>query len=378
MPFKSVSRFVRIFQAIAFVGGIGAGVLGLPYAVAKVGLPIGIPYIVAIGLLMLGVNLLVGEVLVRTRKNIQLAGLAKLYLGRWAEILMVAISYTLLFGTLVIYIIGEGKTLSALFPGTAFFWSLVFFGVASLIVFLGMNMVKKMDIVLMILLTLVLVLIITQGFFHIDPAALESINAKNIFLPYGVLVFAFHAISAIPEAYSVVRKKQKDLRTALVVSSTYNIVMYILFAIAVVGVLGAGTTEIATIGLGQKIGRQMLFFGNIFAATAMGMMFLNLALSLRDSFQWDFKLSARLSSLIACGVPLILFLLGLRKFIDLIDIMGGVVMSIEMLLIVLIYWRAKHLTRPSKSYVIHHAALLLGVVILAFSFATVYNVVNLF
>lgn len=378
MASKSFARIVRIFEAIAFVGGIGAGILGLPYAVAKVGLPLGIPYIIGVGLLMLGVNLLLGDVLVRTRRNVQMAGLAKIYLGRWAEILMVAISYTLLFGTLVIYIIGEGKTLSALFGGTPFFWSLVFFMCASALVFLGMSMVKRLDIVLLFLLTIVLAIIIGKGFFYINPATVKEVHVNNIFLPYGVLVFAFHCISAIPEAYSVVRKKQKDLRVALVMSSTYNIVMYTLFAIAVVGVLGSQTTEIATIGLGQKIGTQMLLFGNIFASIAMGMMFLNLALSLRDSFQWDFRLSPRLASLIACGVPFVLFVLGLRKFIDLIDIMGGVVISIEMLLLVLIYWRAKHITRPSKSYVIHHAALLLGVVILAFSFATVYNVINLF
>ena len=51
-----------VADAIFMITGmtIGAGVLGIPYVVAQVGLKIGLVYIVALGLVMLALNLILG------------------------------------------------------------------------------------------------------------------------------------------------------------------------------------------------------------------------------------------------------------------------------------------------------------------------------
>ncbi len=369
---------VKTLEGVAFIGGIGAGILSLPFAVAQVGLFVGLPYIALVGLLMMGINLLLGEIVIRTKKNMQLAGLARTYLGRGAEGIMVLLSYTLLFGALLIYIIGEGQTLSTLFGGNALNWSLAFFVGASTLVLLGMKMVKRIDIILLFILTFIISLIIAQGFVHIDPTALVYTNWQNIFLPYGVLVFAFHASTSVPEAYEVVDKNPRILRKVIIASTFYNILIYSFFAIATVGVMGMGTTAIATIGLGEKIGQQVLVFGNVFAAVAMGLAFLNVASSLRDSLRWDFNFPPLVGAGIACLIPFLLFLAGVRQFIELIDVVGGVVMSIEMLLLLLIYWKIKHKPRSRKDYMLHHGLLVFSALIIAFSFGTVYSVIKFF
>ena len=60
---------LTLFQSVALITGgtIGAGVLSIPYAVSKVGLTIGLFYIVSLGLLMIGLNLLLGEVVSETK-----------------------------------------------------------------------------------------------------------------------------------------------------------------------------------------------------------------------------------------------------------------------------------------------------------------------
>lgn len=377
LPKSRVGDSVKTLQAVAFIGGIGAGILGLPYAVAQVGLPIGIPYIIAVGLLMMGINILVGEIVIGTRKKLQLAGLAKLYFGRTGEAIMSLLMYSLLFSALLIYIVGEGETLRTLFGGTSLNWSIGFFLVASACVLLGMKMIKKIDVFLLLFLTLVITVIIGNGFLHLNLEAVQYTNWKNIFLPYGVLMFAFHASTSIPEAYEVVEKNVNVFRRSIVWAMLFNIVVYVLFAIATVGVMGIETTSIATIGLGQRIGAHIFLFGNVFAAIAMALAFLNVASSLRDSLRWDFGFSHLAGGVVACVLPFLIFMAGLREFITLIDVVGGVIISTELLFLLMIYWKVEHLKRM-KNAIVHHATWLVIVLLLAFSIGTVYSVLKFF
>ena len=74
-----------------------------------------------------------------------------------------------------------------------------------------------------------------------------------------------------------------------------------------------------------------------------------------------------------------IFLLGVRHFIVAIDIVGGVFISLEMLLMLLIYWRAKQRKdwEPGK-YRLHHTTFLAIVLLLALSIGAVYSVIKLF
>ena len=369
------------FEAIALIvsGTIGAGVLGIPYAVAKVGLVPGIIYIVVMGLLMMGINLLIGEVAVRTRQNLQLVGLTRKYLGKIGGWLMTGLFYTMLFGALLAYVIGEGETLSALFGGSNFFWSILFFLFGSTVIFLGMKTVKKTELILSLTIFVVVVIIASISAPHVSLPNFAYHDLAYILFPYGVLMFAFHSANTIPEAHSILINKDKSFKKVIFISSLITIVVYTIFAITVVGVTGVNTTEIATIGLGGVIGKAGFVLGNIFAALAMGTSFLVIGLSLKDSLSWDYKMPKVLSVSIVCGVPFIFFLFGLRSFIAVIDVIGGVLISLETVLIILIYWRAKQ-TGDLKQlkFNVHHAALLVAVLAIVLAIGTVYSVAKLF
>ena len=68
--------------AILIGTAIGAGILGIPYVVAKSGFLIGLGYIILLGLIILLVNLYLGEIILRTKGKHQLGGYAKKYLGK--------------------------------------------------------------------------------------------------------------------------------------------------------------------------------------------------------------------------------------------------------------------------------------------------------
>jgi len=374
-------RQISLWEAVALIlgGMIGAGILGIPYAVAKVGLGIGVLYILTLGILMIGLNLMVGEIAVRTKEPLQMVGFAGKYLGRWGKIVMMILIYLISFSVQTIYMIGEGETLSALFGGQPIWWSIGFWLVISFILILGVNAIKRVEMFLLFGLLTVVFLVVFFSCPHLKFEHFVYYNFANILLPYGVILFALSGTGAIPEAHALLEKKKGNFKKAILISGSIGILIYIIFTIVVVGVTGGETTEIATVGLGNTIGPIVLIFGNLFAAIAMAGCSLINMLSLRDSLSWDIKLSRSKAILLVCFVPLVIYLLGMRSFIKTIDLVGGVFCSLQVFLTLLIYWRAKsHGDLPAGKYHLHHTVLLAVLLILALTIGAGYSLMKVF
>ncbi|MFH1789995.1 MAG: aromatic amino acid transport family protein [bacterium] len=374
-------RQISMFQGVSLIVGltIGAGVLGVPYAIAQVGMVIGIIYIIGLGILMIGLNLMIGEITVRTRGNLQMVGLARKYLGSIGEVAMTVLKYVSAAGVMVVYIIGEGQILSSLFNGSAYAWSLIFFFLGTLLILIGMKTIKTVDFFLSLGILLIVVLIAVVSAPYLTIVNYKYFDLANLFLPYGVILFAYHGAPAVIEAHSILANRNATFKLTIIISGIISIVTYCLFAFVVLGATGINTTEIATIGLGKAIGPSMLIFGNVFAILAMATSYLTMGQSMRDSLAWDYKIPGKIAALMTCMVPLVIFLLGLKQFILAINIVGGVFISLEMLMVILIYWRAKHLgdLRPSQ-YHLHHVLLLAVLLVIALALGAVYSIFKLF
>mgnify|MGYP001614924986 CR=1 FL=1 len=360
-------------------GTIGAGILGLPYAVAKVGMPLGIVYIIFIGFLMMGYNLLLGSLAVRTGKKMQLIGFAGEYLGKAGKWFTTILLYFMLWGVLMVYIIGEGKVLANLFGGSEFFWSSAFFLLATLLIYVGINTVKVVELFLsMSVLAVVLTLSVFSS-VHVDIHNWQYMDLANLLFPYGVLLFAYHGAASVPEAHSILLNRDRDFKKAIIIAGLIVMAVYLIFSIVVIGVTGLNTSEIATTALGSYVGSKVFLLGSIFAALSMGTSCLMSGLAMRDSMSWDFKVSSGVATMLVCSVPFVLFVLGFRGFVQVIGIIGGVFISIEMFLVLLIYWRAKGRgDLPSGEYKLHHTTLLAMILLVALSIGAVYSIIKLF
>jgi tyrosine-specific transport protein len=82
-----MTEFKQWFMASAMLIGttIGAGFLAIPYVVSKSGFFVGLFYLVFLGLIILYLNLAVGEIGLRTQGQHQLTGYAQRYLGVWGK-----------------------------------------------------------------------------------------------------------------------------------------------------------------------------------------------------------------------------------------------------------------------------------------------------
>ncbi len=368
-------------EAVFMITGmtIGAGILGLPYVIARSGLVMGLILIALWGLVMLLLNLMLGDIAVRTKRNFQLPGFAGKYLGNWARRLLGAIIVFSGFGTLLAYIIGEGQTLAEIFGGTPFWWSVFFWSLGSFFIWQGLQTIKTIDRVLSLT---VIILIIALSMFLLPKINIEYVqysNLANFFLPFGVILFAMHATPAIAEAHALLPGSEKRFKKAIIIGTLIPIAAYFIFALAVVGYFGITTTEVATIGLGRAFGPGLVIMANAFAALAMGTCFMGIGLALKQTFIWDHKISPHLAEFTVIVVPLLLFLFGFRSFVEVLDVVGGLFIGLEALFIVLIcYMARKKGDLDGSRYGLKNFWLVAVPVLMFFLAATVYSVIKMF
>lgn len=374
---KTTSTSEAVFMITGMT--IGAGILGLPYAVSRVGIKIGVLYILVLGLVMLFLNLMIGEIAARTKEPLQLPGLAGKYIGAWAKHVLSVTVVLSAFGALLAYIIGVGEALANMFGGSSYSWSFGFWFVAGFVVWRGLQSARVTQKILSIILIVIISCLSFYLLPHADVSHFKYLNFGNIFFPYGIVLFALHGAPAIVEAHALLPNKPDQFRRALIIGTLIPIFVYILFVLATVGVGGLQTTEVATIGLGSRFGSGVLFFGNLFAVLAMGTSFVGLGIALKETLVWDSGIKNVWANVSVVFLPMIFFVLGLRSFISILNVVGGVFVGIESLLMVLMYWRAKHqkILQPS-SYNLHHVWLLVLPVILVFAVMTWYNLFQFF
>ena len=372
---KSVSVADAVFMITGMT--IGAGILGIPYVVAQVGLKIGLAYIIVFGLIMLALNLMLGEIAVRTRESLQITGFVGKYLGKWPKLIINIMIIFGSYGALLAYISGEGQTLANLFGGNSMVWSVVFWGIASTLVWRGLQTVKVAERILsLVVMTIIcgLSIYILKDF---KMATWAYSDLSQVFLPYGVILFALNGTSAVIEAHALLPRDNKSFKKALIIGSLIPVAIYVLFALAVVGATGLQTTEIATIGLGQKFGQGVMIISNVFAILAMSTGFIGSGIALKQNFIWDNKLNRYFSEFLVISVPIVLFMAGLRQFITILSLSGGVLIAMEAIILVFVCFQArKKGDADASGYGFHHFWLLGVPVFLTFTWFTLRSFID--
>ncbi|MBU0929490.1 MAG: hypothetical protein KJ623_00265 [Nanoarchaeota archaeon] len=369
----------EVFRAAATLMGaiIGAGILGIPYVVAKSGFLTGLFDIIFLGVMMLILNLYLGEIVLSTKENHQLTGYAGKYLGKNGKYLMFISVLIGDYGALIAYLIGAGFSLKAIFGGNPILWSFVFFFIAAFLVFRG---IKKISFSELIVCSLILLIVVVLGFLsviHIDINNLTTFNPSNMFIPYGVIIFAFMGLLAIPEAKEILYKDKKELKKAILIGSIIPIIIYSLFALIIVGVTGVNTTEIGTIGLGDYLGSTALVLGNLFAIFAMFTSFLALGLAMKETYKFDFKLSEDLSFFLAMLIPLGLFLIlrNVATFTKVLNFAGVFAGGLAGLLVLGMTFKAEKSKERKPEYSMTKSLLLKIFIALILIGGVIYNLI---
>lgn len=335
-------RGLILWGGIATLVGsvVGAGILGIPYAVASVGFGLGLTMLIAIAAFNLILQLMYAEVIVRTKRDHQTPGYARKYLGKNMSKAAFVIDILTGYGALLAYTVGIGEVLQAVLGGTSFIWSVIFFGLMGIVVYKGIEAIKRFEMVLTIFIFLVVFLIGLSAHPHIDFANLGYWVPENIAIPYGVLLFALAGSASIPQVRQTIVGSEKYFPRVLIASNAIIFILYLSFMYIVLGVTGANTTEVGTIGLGNKIGESMIIMGNVLAVFTISTSFLTSGLAMRRMFHHDYGRTRLVATILTLGVPLLAFVAGARDFITVLSIVGGVLLGAQSMIIILTFWRA--------------------------------------
>jgi len=374
----------NFFYAVSTLIGtsIGAGIFGLPYVIAHAGFLPGVFMLIFLDAIILLINLIYGEITLRTEKKHRLVGYAEKYLGKNGKVAALFCSLFILYGSILAYIIISGQFLNSLFSGyfggNEFIYSLISFAFVSAGIYFDLRVVKRIESLMTVFLLIVMGMIFFKGLPFIKVDNLLFFNQSQLFLPFGAILFSLGAMSAIPELEHILKSDQKKIKSAVVFGNLIPLILYIVFVLVIIGTSGAATSEEALSGFSLAIGDGVATIGFGFGILAIITSFLIIGVNLKEMFMYDYGIGKKLSWFLTCSIPLIIFALGIRDFIEVINFVGGIAGGLSGILVILIYLKIHNnpkLGDLKPAYQIKIPKIVLSLMIFVFVLGIVYQLV---
>lgn len=330
---------------------IGAGVFGIPYIVAKSGVIPCLFYFVILGAVVFLLHLIFGEVVLRTKGKHRLVGYVERYFGKKAKGL---VAFSVILGTmgaLLAYIIlgGDFLKIAIPLPLSSFQFSLILWAALSFFVLLGIKSIAPVELFMNVGFFAIIIVVFVFAFPKVQASNFTLFNARYLFLPFGVLLFSLVGWNAVPEIEGLLPEKKK-LKKVIIAAMIIAVIFYLLFGFIISGVTGEKTSQEAFGGLSAVLGKKVMVLGGIFGVLTISTSFLVLGNYLKNTLRFDYHLPYPFAFLIACLAPLVLFLAGVRQFIQVIGVVGTLVGLVEGMAIVLIYQKAKKQGEQAPAY----------------------------
>jgi len=374
----------NFFCAVAVLMGtiVGAGTFGLPFVFAKAGFTAGIFYLFVLTAVVLAIHLVYGEIILRTNGSHRLVGYAAKYLGPKAKILTTAVALFEYYGALLAYTILGGEflriVLGRFFNGSANFWTLIFFALGALAIGWGLKFISGSELAMTLGMAAVIALIIFKGWPQINYLHFGGDSWRQIFLPYGVILFALAGSVAVPEMKQILAGQEKSLKKAIFWGTIIPAVLYFFFVWAVLGISGPATSEDAISGLVPYLGNWIVQTGAIFGLLAVYTSFIVLGVSLKNIYIKDYNLPKVAALFLTYSIPLLVYFLGITSFILVIGFVGAVASGLDGILTVLIFLRAKERGERRPEYSLPGARILANLLIFVFSLGLVASLLSFF
>lgn len=382
---------LTLYEAVAIIVGanVGSGILGLAYSSRLAGWPILVLWLAVAGLFTTFSMLYVAESALRTKKPLQLPGLAEKYVGKVGSVLIFISVCANSIGCMVAYTTGSGNILCTLLGLPNWAGSLLFTVPCVLVVWFGLKATglweKFMSTGMVVLLGIIVIASFLSGKADVSRAVYANWTYSVPLLSSAI--FCYIAQYAVPELARGMRHTPKKLPVAIILGMFITGVLLAVVPLAVLSLTGAEeVTQVATLAWGQALGTWALYTANIFALCAMmtsywavgGSMLTNIVdmFKLKDEKDTKTRLIA-----IACTVlpPFILAYAGLVSFVDAIGwagTFGGVIMSIVPVLM-LNNARKKGDIEPEWKCGWYAHPAVQGMIIVIFSLAAIYFICSM-
>lgn len=337
-------RRLTFTEAVMLVVGatIGSGVLGLAYASRKAGWPVLLTWLLAAGFLSVASMLYVAETALRTRRPLQLSGLAEKYVGKARSWLIFFSVGATSFCSLIAYITGCRKILSTFLGLPLEEASLLFSIGATAVVWLGLKVTGAAEKFLGLGMILMLVLLVGASFLRARVPLDEILYAHWSWgIPvFNIAVFCYAVQYIVPELARGFRDRPEKLVPAILGGTGISFLILALVPLAVFLMLpGKEITEVASLSWGRALENPLFYLlVNFFAFCAMLTSFWAIAESFltncieRLGFRSERDIRSRALCLAFIVIPpIFLASSGLVGFVSAIfsaGTFGGIIMSV--------------------------------------------------
>ena len=130
-------------------------------------------------------------------------------------------------------------------------------------------------------------------------------------------------------------------------------------------------------GLNFAIGDGVVVLGFLFGIIATFTSFLTLGITLKKELNFDCHLPSFLSWILACLPAYLLYLIGLNDFIGIIGFIGSIGLGIDIIIISLIYLKAKKKSQIKPAYSLGFGAGLVSLIVVIFLTGILFEVTSL-
>lgn len=356
---------------------IGAGIFVLPYVAAKVGFIETLLYFALLIAPIAAIHRLLADIAWNTDGIGSIPDYADRYLGPKIRNFALFISATRVVGVLLVYTLLGGFFLQSLlrpyFGGKEIFYTLIFFGFASFLIYKkeidGKS--EKRGLLALFFGFLVLFIFMAKALPFFDFSHLSNgINFKDAALPYGIIMFALWGLHTVPMLKKMAQENggikayKKSINLGIIISALF----YVAFIAVILGVSGSRTAQDALSAFTEIIGGNIVKIGFIFALFIILDSFFALGVSLRNIFHKDAKLSKIVSRAFACFLPFSLFVMGFRDYVHIISVVGAFLFTTEGIIVVHIYRRFSKavLQKNPPFYTVLLACFLSGIIVIEF------------
>ena len=340
---------------------IGAGMFALPYLFNASGIVVGVFYLIAAAFIFTLVHLRYADLIEHTSGRHRFAGYAQLYFGKagfWLGAVVTGLGLTLV---LTAYLSLGPVFLRLLIPALGDSLNLyLFWGVGAAAILVSLNRLKNFEFLVTLAMLSIILVLFGIGLGKGDVANLPPFNPAFIFLPYGAVLFALYgrpAISSLKSYFEENNLPLRNLRKAIILGTALPAVFYLLFSLGIIWLSPQGVSADSLSGLLLAPNGAIALIG-VLGVFAIWTSYLLLGLEVRDILRYDFKVPSPLAIFLTIASPLVLYIAGLRNFIELITVTGGVFLALESIMVILMHHKLRG--RTHKGELILIAVFILG------------------
>lgn len=326
---------------------IGAGIFSLPYVFMKAGLITGLFYLTLFTAVFIVIHLMYADVILRTESKHLFTGYANLYLGAAGKWLAAIVTIVGMILVMVAYLVLSANFINLIFPNLDIIYRIFAFWILSSIpIFWGVKRLAASEF----LTTIGVIFIISLIFFYgagsfMKIASAPLFNMAYFFLPYGVVLFSLSGRTAIPALIHYFDKNhepEKHAKRAVIWGTLLPAFLYLVFVLGIINLPGI-VSEDTISGLIGNLPQWFLWLVGVLGLISLWDTYAMIGRDIRKSLEADFGFNDNFAGTLVAISPLILYFAGLRNFMELVGLIGGVFIGLESLFIILIWLRAKSL-----------------------------------